>query len=306
MKQIKKLEEDKEDNLEQNMLIESAEREERLSKQVTSLEIEISKTKQELKQTYTENDKLAQAHQELTQECEQLKDVLTKQKSEIKMLKERENRLLVDNTELDGENVQLQEQIAKLKEQLVELDTIRHQNKALEEQVETLDSQIYELTTLKRIVERQLEEQLNSIREEREYNYQKKREVDQKRQQMSLNELKHMVTDLGINDSDIDETLTPMGFHTEAGVGVGGGGDSFADEVEKVDKLQELEKKLDDLNKHKDQLENELNEFKDDLNLSLNGVNYINKRLANYARHQSDLAHNHAESSNGELKISII
>lgn len=178
MKHNKKLEDDKEQNLEQNLLIESADREERLSKQLTTLEIELSKSKQELKKSYSDNDKLAIELQEVNQQCEQLKDVLSKQKSEIKTLKERENRLLVDNTELDGENVQLQEQIAKLKEELVELDTIKHENKALEERLEALESQIVELTTLKRIVEKQLEESLNSFREEREYKYQKKREVD--------------------------------------------------------------------------------------------------------------------------------
>lgn len=314
MKHLKKLEEDKDANLEQNLLIESAEREERLSKQLTSLEIELSKTKHELKQTYAENEKLSNAHQELIQECEQLKDVLSKQKSEIKTLKERENRLLVDNTELDGENVQLQEQIAKLKEELVELDTIKHENKALEERLEALDSQIVELTQLKRIVEKQLEEQLNSFREEREYKYQKKREVNEMREKQTRDDLINIANKLiGINyDSDDVESDDPPAHHHHdhdartAAVE----GESFMSEVNTVNELQVLEKKLDDLNKHKEQLETELNEFKDDLNLSLNGVSYINKRLTNYVKHQSadnnnsqqqQHHHNKDSESNGTL-----
>lgn len=282
VKQIKKLEDDKDHNLEQNLLIESADREERLTRQLTSLEIDLTKTKQELKQTYEDNEKLAIAHQELTQQCEQLKDLVSKQKNEIKTLKERENRLLVDNTELDGENVQLQEQIAKLKEELVELDTIKHENKALEERLETLEAQIIELTTLKRIVEKQLEESLNSFREEREYKYQKKREVNERREKQSLQELQNIARDLSIDyDSDYENEERPAVPEQQPV--------SFMAEMQTmqtVNELQVLEKKLDDLNKHKEQLETELNEFKDDLNLSLNGVNYINRRLANYTKHQ--------------------
>lgn len=301
MKHLKKLEDDKD---QQNLLIESADREERLSKQLTSIEIELSKTKQELKQSYGENEKLAIAHQELSVECEQLKDLLSKQKSEIKTLKERENRLLVDNTELDGENVQLQEQIARLKEQLVELDTCKHENMALEERLETLESQIVEITTLKRIVEKQLEEQLNSFREEREYKIQKKREVNELREKKSRAELQNIARDLSINyDSDGDNETTPatgVAGDDPSELGAETSGNSFLAEMQTVNELQVLEKKLEDLNKHKEQLENELNEFKDDLNLSLNGVNYINKRIANYAKHQPELHPTTASSSTSE------
>ena len=135
------------------------------------------------------------------------------QKSEIKSLKERENRLLFDNTELDGENVQLQQQIVRLKEDLIELDTIRHENKALEENLDNMNSQLVEVSTLKRIVEKQLEESLNSFREEREHKYQKKRESHERREKQNLQELQIIAKDLNILnrhpfidcDEDIEE-----------------------------------------------------------------------------------------------------
>lgn len=268
---------------EQNLLIESADREEKLTKQITSLEIELKKTKQELKQVYNENEKLILLQQESHQKCEQFKDTFLQQKNEIKLLKERENRLLVDNTELDGENVQLQEHIAKLKEDLVELDTIRHENRALEEKMETLESQIVELTTLKKIVEKQLEESLNSIREEREHKYQKKRESHERREKQSLQELQNIAKDLKFEyeyDNDIEEdensdsepiNIEPINTKQ-----------SFLSEMQSVTEIEILEKKIDEISKHKEGLESELNNLKSDINSALSNINHINKKIPNY------------------------
>jgi chromosome segregation ATPase len=280
MKQIKKDEYSKDFHIEQNLLIESQDREEKLSKRLNSTEIELNKLKQELTRVYNENEKLVLNHQELSAEIEQLKDNLSKQRAEIKSLKERENRLLVDNTELDGENVQLQEQIAKLKEDLVELDTIKHENKALEEKLETLESQIIELATLKRIVEKQLEESLNSFREERESKFLKNRES----QKQSLKELKSLANNLSdgqiglydIEDDDDQENVdeqndTNNDNRQEA---------SLFNEMH-VNDLERLEKNIQDLNKNKDTLECELNEFKNDLNYLINNIESLNRKLPN-------------------------
>ena len=108
-------------------------------------------------------------------------------------------------------NVQLQEQIVRLKEELVELDTVRHENKALIEEKEIVEAQITEISTLKRIVEKQLEESLNSIREEREHKYQRKRESHERKEKQSLQELKNLAHNLNqdmlyeIDDDDDDE-----------------------------------------------------------------------------------------------------
>ncbi|CAF0744744.1 unnamed protein product [Brachionus calyciflorus] len=281
IKHVKKLEESQDD--EQNLLIESADREEKLAKRITSLEIELKKTKQELERVYQENEKLILTQQESQQTSEQLKDTFLKQKNEIKLLKERENRLLVDNTELDGENVQLQEQIAKLKEDLVELDTIRHENRALEEKLETLESQIVELTTLKKIVEKQLEESLNSFREEREHKYQKKRESHERREKQSLQELQNIAKDLKFDydyDDEIEEdensdseNAPPEPINTKH---------SFLSEMQSVTEIEVLEKKIDELNKNKEQLETDLIEFKNDLNMALINMNQIHKKLPNF------------------------
>jgi hypothetical protein len=58
------------------LLIESADREEKLSKRLTSLEIEFLKNKQELERMYIENEKQTLNYQELNLKCEQLKGTL--------------------------------------------------------------------------------------------------------------------------------------------------------------------------------------------------------------------------------------
>ncbi len=54
-------------------MIESAEREDKLSKRLTIIEIEYSKNKQELERMYIENEKQNLIYQELSSKCEQLK-----------------------------------------------------------------------------------------------------------------------------------------------------------------------------------------------------------------------------------------
>ena len=62
---------------------------------------------------------------------------------------------------------------------------------------------------------------------------------------------------------------------------------NFLAELQTCNKIQELERKIEELIKHKDSLEIELNEFKDDLNASLMSVSHLNKRLTNYIKQHS-------------------
>jgi protein bicaudal D len=285
VKKTKKLADAKDQSLEHNLLVESADREEKLSSRLNTVELELGKAKQELERVYNENERLLIAQQETQAHVEQLKDSILRQKSEIKSLKERENRLLVDNTELDGENVQLQEQIVKLKEDLVELDTTKHENRALNERLDMQAANIAEINTLKRILEKQLEESLNSIREEREHKYQKKRESHERREKQSLQELQNIAKNLSIDYDDVDyddydnRVEVHHGQFVNPMAAAGTDKNSLMNEIQTVDELQRLEAKLAELGKHKDQMESELVEFKSDLNLMIESIHGINKRL---------------------------
>lgn len=135
VKQIKKEENAKGLHNEENLLIESANREEILIERINNLELELNKLKQEIVRLESENNKLQIINNDLTQQCEYDKDLQAKQRIEIKELKLRENRLLNENTELEDDNVQLQQQLVKLRQNLIEFDTIKHENKALQETV---------------------------------------------------------------------------------------------------------------------------------------------------------------------------
>lgn len=134
-KKIKKEESAKGLYHEENLIIESANREDILVSRINSLEAELSKLKQELERLRVENGNYSTMNIELTQQHESLKDLNSRQKQEIKELKARETRLLTDMTELEDENVQLQQQLAKLRQNLIEFDSIRHENIALQETV---------------------------------------------------------------------------------------------------------------------------------------------------------------------------
>lgn len=287
-KQIKKNEFNRDLSMEHSLLVESADREEKLTSRVNSYEQELNKLKQERDRLYLENEKFLLAHQELNQQNEQLKDTLVKQKSEIRSLKERENRLLVDNTELDGENVQLQESIVRLKEDLVELDTMRHENKALEERLDTYAAQIVEMSTLKRIVEKQLEESLNSIREEREHKYQRKRESHERREKQSLQELKNLASNLNRElyeeidvdeDEEIGKESSRESSSSRNSCDEGGNDDVTLFREMHLNEIQVLEKSIEDLGKCKEGLEGELSEFRQDLEVLVKGMQGMCKSL---------------------------
>lgn len=293
VKQIKKEDYNKDLNIEHNLLVESADREEKFTNQLNLYEQELNKIKQERDRVYVENEKLLTSHQEFNQKNEQLKDTIIMQKNEIKSLKERENHLLDDNTDLDGENVQLQESIVRLKEDLVELDTVRHENKALEEKLETLEAQIIEISTLKRIVEKQLEESLNSIREEREHKYQRKRESHERREKQSLQELKNIANNLNhelYEEIDIDEDEDLVKQHDQTSLGSSSSSTNCHDQHNNNDdvtlfremhlnEIQVLEKNVEELGKYKDGLELELTEFRSDLDVLVKNIQGANKML---------------------------
>ena len=281
-KKIKKEENAKGLYHEENLIIESANREDLLVARINSLESELFKLKQELERLKAENTKYSSLNSEISQQHELFKDLNSKQKSEIKELKSRENRLLNDTTELEEENVQLQQQLAKLRQNLIELDSIRHENIALQETVEYLQSQIEEITSLKRIAEKQLEESLNSLREEREYKHQIKRELDQRLKRDQLKSLRNLAGLAGV--SDRDEDLEDVDYDDD------GNEEGLNNKIEEQqnnslfsemhsNEIKKLEDNINELNRNKEVLEVELVEFKMDLNEIYSNIENLNKKL---------------------------
>ncbi len=92
-------------------------------------------------------------------------------RSELRDAKSRETRLLTDFAELEEENIALQKQVSTLRSSQVEFEGSKHEIRHLTEEVEVLNGQVEELAVLKKIAEKQLEEALESLQNEREQRY---------------------------------------------------------------------------------------------------------------------------------------
>ncbi|KAF2979823.1 hypothetical protein EK904_012847 [Melospiza melodia maxima] len=100
-------------------------------------------------------------------------------KDEIREYKFREARLLQDYTELEEENITLQKLVSTLKQNQVEYEGLKHEIKRFEEETVLLNSQLEDAIRLKEIAEHQLEEALETLKNEREQKNNLRKELAQ-------------------------------------------------------------------------------------------------------------------------------
>ncbi|KAF4802522.1 hypothetical protein TURU_024735 [Turdus rufiventris] len=100
-------------------------------------------------------------------------------KDEIREYKFREARLLQDYTELEEENITLQKLVSTLKQNQVEYEGLKHEIKRFEEETVLLNSQLEDAIRLKEIAEHQLEEALETLKNEREQKNNLRKELSQ-------------------------------------------------------------------------------------------------------------------------------
>lgn len=74
----------------------------------------------------------------------------------------------------------------------VEFEAMKHENKRLQEETEDLHMQLEELTNLRRIVEKNLEEALQSLQQEREQKHALKKDLDQRLTRESMFNLSNL------------------------------------------------------------------------------------------------------------------
>ncbi|CAF0736167.1 unnamed protein product [Didymodactylos carnosus] len=187
---------------EETLLHEKQVREDYLLKEISKFENELRFTKQDNQRINKENEKLSSNIQELNESNRELDDLKIKLKHELKDSKANEQRLLDANTELEDDNIGLQQQVAKLRENLIDYDGMKHENKRLQEEVDDLHSQIDELINLRRIAEKQLEDIHSDLREEREQKHLYKKQLEHKIQQESRRNLDTLAAGLRMVVSD--------------------------------------------------------------------------------------------------------
>lgn len=120
---------------EETLLHEQQTREEHLMKEITRHDHELRMLKQDNQRLLEENEKISLNYQELTERIHELDELKVKLKYDLKETKAQEQRLIDANTELEEDNVALQQQVQKLRENLVDFDSLKHENKQLQENV---------------------------------------------------------------------------------------------------------------------------------------------------------------------------
>ena len=176
----------------------------------------------ELKQTKSENDRLRAENERVEQDFNyflQNKELSTAEVKEMKVelrdFKLRETRLLTDYAELEEENIMLQKQISGLRSSQVDFEGSKHEIRHMQEEVDLLNQQVEELSNLKKIAEKQLEESLESLQNEREQRYQLKKEMDAKLNSDSMYDLGNLAMSIkgaedgGEGDSEEEATAGP-------------------------------------------------------------------------------------------------
>ncbi|KAK6487809.1 protein bicaudal D-like protein 1-like isoform X2 [Huso huso] len=167
------------ETLEENLLQESASKEAYYMSKILELQTEMKQNKSVMSNVQAENERLNAVLQDLRENNEVLELQRTRMKDEIREYKFRETRLLQDYTELEEENIMLQKLVSTLKQNQVEYEGLKHEIKCLEEETVLLNSQLEDALRLKEISESQLEEALDTLKNEREQKNNLRKELSQ-------------------------------------------------------------------------------------------------------------------------------
>ncbi|XP_063302837.1 protein bicaudal D homolog 1 isoform X4 [Pelobates fuscus] len=153
---------------EETLLQESASKEAYYLGRILEMQNEVKQSRAVVTNVQGENARLNTVVQDLKESNEILELQRMRMKDEIREYKFREARLLQDYTELEEENITLQKLVSTLKQNQVEYEGLKHEIKRLEEDTVLLNSQLEDAIRLKEISDHQLEEALETLKNERE------------------------------------------------------------------------------------------------------------------------------------------
>ncbi|XP_073423741.1 protein bicaudal D homolog 1 isoform X3 [Dendrobates tinctorius] len=164
---------------EETLLQESATKEEYYLGRILEMQNDVRQSKAVITNVRGENERLNVLVQDLKETNEILELQRMRMKEEIREYKFREARLLQDYTELEEENITLQKLVSTLKQNQVEYEGLKHEIKRFEEETVLLNSQLEDAIRLKEISEHQLEEALDTLKNEREQKNNLRKELSQ-------------------------------------------------------------------------------------------------------------------------------
>ncbi|KAM7405082.1 hypothetical protein PAMP_012368 [Pampus punctatissimus] len=162
---------------EESLLQETASKEAAMATRMDEVQAELKQARLALSNAHAEIDRLGVVSNQLKKECECLEAEKGHLRDEMKEYKVRELRQLQDTGELEEENISLQKQVSVLKENQVEFESIKLELTQKNEEQEELRGQLEEAARLREIAERQLDEALEALKEEREQKNSLRREL---------------------------------------------------------------------------------------------------------------------------------
>ncbi|XP_068416649.1 protein bicaudal D homolog 1 isoform X16 [Eschrichtius robustus] len=164
---------------EETLLQESASKEAYYLGKILEMQNELKQSRAVVANVQAENERLTAVVQDLKENNEMVELQRIRMKDEIREYKFREARLLQDYTELEEENITLQKLVSTLKQNQVEYEGLKHEIKRFEEETVLLNSQLEDAIRLKEIAEHQLEEALETLKNEREQKNSLRKELSQ-------------------------------------------------------------------------------------------------------------------------------
>uniref|UniRef100_A0A8C6J9E6 Uncharacterized protein n=1 Tax=Melopsittacus undulatus TaxID=13146 RepID=A0A8C6J9E6_MELUD len=164
---------------EETLLQESASKEAYYLGKILEMQNELKQSRAVVTNVQAENERLTAIVQDLKENNEMVELQRIRMKDEIREYKFREARLLQDYTELEEENITLQKLVSTLKQNQVEYEGLKHEIKRFEEETVLLNSQLEDAIRLKEIAEHQLEEALETLKNEREQKNNLRKELAQ-------------------------------------------------------------------------------------------------------------------------------
>ncbi|XP_068180632.1 protein bicaudal D homolog 2 [Antennarius striatus] len=162
---------------EESLLQETATKEAAMATRMEEVQAELKQARLALSNAHAEIDRLGVFSNQLKKEFECLDAEKGHLRDEMKEYKVREVRQLQDNAELEDENISLQKQVSVLKENQVEFESIKLELSQKNDEQEEQHGQLDEAERLREIAERQLEEALEALKEEREQKNALRREL---------------------------------------------------------------------------------------------------------------------------------
>lgn len=141
---------------EEQLLLESAKKEEHFIRTVIELGKELKYAKNELQNVKDDRDKFGQENIKLMERKEINERERKKILDELKESKQRESRLHLELNELEEENISLQKQVSSLKSSQIDFETFKLEIQRLQSEIDILQTQIEECTKLKSIAEKQV------------------------------------------------------------------------------------------------------------------------------------------------------